>query len=117
MRKLLISFYVLYLLILTYFFLTPVQYKVSESIWDKLPHFTAYLLLVILIKKVHFRLNYLICIIICCIYSFFIECIQYLIPNRNFDILDMLANLLGTIVGVMIYYFIINKHFNRNGIK
>ncbi len=117
MRKLIICFYALYVLIITYFSLTPIEHKISESIWDKAAHFIAYLFLVMIVKKVHIKFNYLTCIIICCSYSFIIECIQYFIPNRMFDILDMLANVLGTLLGVILYYLIIEKCFSkRNGV-
>ncbi len=56
------------------------------------------------------------CLLICCNYSFIIECFQYYIPNRQLEVLDMLANLLGTLLGLIIYYLIIEKFFeNRKG--
>ncbi len=113
MRKLLICVYVLYVLNITYFSLTPIEHKISESIWDKAAHFIAYLLLVIIIKIVHIRFSYFTCVVICCSYSFIIECIQHFIPNRMFDLLDMLANVLGAVLGVIIYYLIIEKFFNK----
>ncbi len=113
MRKLLICFYVLYVLNITYFSLTPIEHKISESIWDKAAHLIAYLLLVIIIKIVHIRFSYFTCVVICCCYSFIIECIQYFIPNRMFDILDMLANVLGAILGIIIYYLISEKCFSK----
>ena len=115
MRKLIIGFYVLYIFIITYFSLTPIEHKIPENIWDwdKASHFTAYLLLAIFVKKVHIRFSYLTCVITCFSYSFAIECIQYFIPNRQFDVLDMLANLLGTVLGLIIYYLIIEKFFNK----
>ncbi len=113
MRKSLICFYVLYVLIITYFSLTPIEHKISESIWDKASHFIAYLLLAMFVKKVHIRFSYLTCVITCFSYSFVIECIQYYIPNRQFELLDMLANLLGAILGVIIYYLIIEKCINK----
>jgi len=113
MRKLIIWFYVFYVFNITYFSLTPIEHKISESIWDKAAHFTAYLFLVMIVKKVHVRFNYLTCLVICCSYSFIIEFIQYFIPNRQFDILDMLANVLGAVLGVILYYFIIERYFNK----
>ena len=113
MRKLIIGFYILYVFIITYFSLTPIEHKISESIWDKASHFIAYMLLAMFVKKVHIRLSYLTCVITCFSYSFAIECIQYFIPNRMFDILDMLANLLGAILGALLYYLIIEKCFSK----
>ncbi len=111
MRKLIICFYALYVLMVTYFSLTPVEHKVSESIWDKASHFIAYLILFIIAKKVHPKFNYLTCAIICCIYSFIIECIQYFIPDRAFEGLDMIASSLGIFLGVIIYKLFIEKYF------
>jgi VanZ family protein len=115
MRRLIISFYILYVLIITYLSLTPIEHKIPENIWDwdKASHFTAYLLLAIFVKKVHIRFGYLTCVITCFSYSFVIECIQYFIPNRQFDVLDMLANLLGAVLGVILYYLIIEKCFSK----
>ncbi len=115
MRRLIISFYILYVLIITYLSLTPIEHKIPENIWDwdKASHFTAYLLLAMFVKKVHIKFSYLTCVITCFSYSFAIECIQYFIPNRQFELLDMLANLLGAILGVIIYYLIIEKCFGK----
>jgi VanZ family protein len=111
MRKLATGFYVLYLLMITYFSLTPIEHEVTESIWDKASHFIAYLILFIIAKKVHTKFNYLTCAIICCIYAFGIECIQYFIPNRDFEGLDMIASSLGIFLGVIIYKLFIEKCF------
>ncbi len=115
MRKLIICHYVFYVLIVTYFSLSPMPEKniIFENLWDKALHFIAYLILVILIINVHVRLGYLKCVLMCFSYSFIIECIQYFTPNRQFDVLDMLANLLGTVLGVIIYYLVIEKSFDK----
>ncbi len=113
MRKLIICFYVIYVFIITYLSLTPIEHKITVGIWDwdKAAHFTAYLLLAMFVKRVHLEFSYLTCVVTCFSYSFAIECIQYFIPNRMFDIFDMLANLLGAIMGVVLYYLIIEKCF------
>ncbi len=96
---------------ITYLSLTPVEHEVSESIWDKASHFIGYLILFIIAKKVHTKSNYLTCAIICCIYSFIIECIQYFIPARAFEGLDMVASSSGIFLGVIIYKLFIEKYF------
>jgi len=115
MRKLIIGFYVFYILIITYFSLTPIEHKMPVEVWDwdKASHFTAYLFLAMFVRRVHIRFSYLTCVITCFSYSFVIECIQYFIPNRQFELLDMLANLLGAILGVVIYYLITEKCFGK----
>ncbi len=102
-----------------YFSLTPIGNKVSASIKDKIStsigdkvlHFIGYLILFIIAKKVHTKSNYLTCAIICFIYSFSVECIQYFIPNRNFEGLDIIVGLLGIFLGVIIYKLFIDKNF------
>ncbi len=113
MRKIIICYYVIYVLIITYYSLTPIENIISDNLWDKASHFFTYLILVILIKNVHIRLSYLTCILICCNYSVITECIQYYIPDRQLDVFDMLANLLGTLLGVIINYLIIEKFFDK----
>ncbi len=113
MRRLIIGFYVLYIFIITYFSLTSLEHKIPVNVWDKASHFTAHLFLVMFVRRVHIKFSYLTCVITCFSYSFVIECIQYFIPNRQFELLDMLANLLGAILGVIIYYLIIEKCFSK----
>ncbi len=115
MRKLIIGIYVLYVLIITYLSLTPTEHKVLENLnlWDKASHFIAYMILFIIVKKVHTKSNYLTCAIICFVYSFILECIQYFVPNRYFDVLDMLANALGMVLGMAIYYLFIERLFQQ----
>lgn len=110
MKKLIIAFYVFYVLMITYFSLTPIKHEVSESMWDKASHFIAYFILFVVAKKVHTKFNNLTCAIICCIYAFGIECIQYFIPYRDFEVLDMIANSLGVFLGVIVYTLFIEKY-------
>ena len=118
MRKLIICFYVLYVLIITYFSLrqtylslAPIERKLSESMGGNVSHFIVYFILFIIAKIVHTKYNYLTCAIICCIYSFSIECIQYFIPNRDFEGLDVIASSLGIFLGVIIYKLFIETFF------
>ncbi len=115
MRILITCFYVIYIFVITYLSLTPIEHKISVSIldWDKASHLTAYLLLAMFVKRVHLKFSYLTCVITCFSYSFVMECIQYFIPNRQFEILDMLANLLGAILGAVLYYLIIEKRLSK----
>ncbi len=113
MRKLIIFYYVIYVLVITYYSLTPIENIISDNIWDKVSHFFTYFVLVILIKNVHKRLSYLTCILICCNYSVITECMQYLIPDRELDVFDMLAHLLGTLLRVIIYFLFIEKFFDK----
>jgi len=111
MRKLIICFYALYISVITYLSLTPIEHKISKGIWDKQSHFIAYLILFIIAKKVHAKSNYLTCAIACFIYSFIIECIQYFIPNRYFEGLDLIVNSLGIFLEILICRLLIERYF------
>ena len=111
MRRLILCFYVLYVLLIAYFSLIPIEHEIFKGIDDKWSHFVTYLILFIIAKKVHTKSNYLTCAITCFIYSFSIECIQYFIPNRYFEGLDLIANSLGIFLGIVIYRLLIEKYF------
>lgn len=111
MRRLILCFYVLYVLLIAYFSLIPIEHEIFKGIDDKWSHFVTYLILFIIAKKVHTKSNYLTCAITCFIYSFIIECIQYFIPNRYFEGLDLIANSLGIFLGIVIYSLLIEKYF------
>ncbi len=111
MRRLILCFYILYILLIAYFSLIPTEHEISKGIDDKWSHFVAYLILFIIAKKVHTKSNYLTCAIACFVYSFIIECIQYFIPDRYFEGLDLIANSSGIFLGVVIYGLLIEKYF------
>lgn len=85
---------------------------------DKINHFAAYALLSVLMswgiwktEKVFKRKVLLIVLVISSTYGVLMEIMQYLFfPNRYFDYGDMLANILGSIIGIIIiriYYLFI----------
>ena len=96
---------------ITYLSLALMEHKITKGIWDKPSHFIAYLILFIIVKKVHAKSYYLTCAIACFAYSFIIECIQCFIPTRCFDGLDLIANSLGIFLGIAIYRLLIERNF------
>ncbi len=53
-------------------------------------------------------------------YGFFIEICQIFVPTRSFEVWDLLANLIGSITGVILatgFSFIISKLFSKQGIS
>lgn len=77
---------------------------------DKINHFAAYGLLSVLMSwgiwkthKIFKRKVLLIILVISSIYGVLMEIMQYLFfPNRYFDYGDMIANILGSIIGIFI---------------
>ena len=85
---------------------------------DKTIHLVAYFILAFLVAfSMHFQrrnrylsANYaLVSILTVSLYGFFDEVHQLVIPGRYFDMLDWVFNVLGTLLGVSLSYFIIRK--------
>lgn len=81
---------------------------------DKPVHFFMYALLTFVIaldysKFVKRRLSCMNCIaipLIAALFGFLMECIQYFLPYRSFSLWDMLANMLGALLGIVIFIII-----------
>ena len=90
----------------------PVQIE-GIGFMDKLSHFFAYLVLIITSLLAFYKngilqvKNGMILIVLCSAYGVLLEFIQYaLFPNRYFEWLDALANVLGALIGSMIFRLI-----------
>jgi glycopeptide antibiotics resistance protein len=46
------------------------------------------------------------------LFRFFIEGMQYFIPERSFEIFDLIANLIGIMVGMLAFYIKFNFFTN-----
>lgn len=105
-----------WLLIIFYVSLTPSEnipdYKIlSIPHFDKMVHFGIYLILSILFASLLIKLNYtklqtyIIVILPCAIMGGGIEILQNILPiHRSGSNLDFLADFLGTITGLIIYF-------------
>lgn len=108
------------------FILTSIPSKSLPALGtsDKVKHFGAYLILTVLFRlSVHFYrklkrtdLNeLLISVSIIALYSIFDEIHQYFIPGRYFDWFDLLANLIGLSIGIILGGYVINSgSVNKN---
>lgn len=79
---------------------------------DKFVHMALYLgfgLFVMAVLTLHKRLRgtktiYLIAIAICALYGWIIELLQrYLFVGRSYELLDLLADIIGAVLGVLLY--------------
>jgi len=86
---------------------------------DKVLHFAAYALLGTLFlrafKTTRIKNNLKLVLILSVLFSFFYgisdEIHQYFVPYRNADLMDVLADLFGSIMGVYIYQAIVRKDY------
>ena len=122
-KKLLVQFSpaFLYFLLTVYLFTLPGN-QIPSIDWmhklqvDKLVHFSLFFVLVFLLYLPFYKKNYpiktknifLISVVIICIgYGIAVEFIQkYYIPNRSFDLYDIVADTLGSVVA---YWFVRKK--------
>lgn len=96
------------------------QYPVS--FFDKILHFTAYALLGILFyralgtltihKRTHLRA--LLSIVAASLYGLSDEIHQHFVPARHADMLDWLADVIGSICGVLLYVYFIRRREARS---
>lgn len=85
--------------------------------FDKIAHAGVYFILVIAIafsmrSTIHTHLvrNLMVIVIGCSLYGFALEVIQYtFLSDRFFEILDLIANISGSIVGSIFVYLILKR--------
>jgi len=92
----------IYLTIILYLAVTPQELEVVKNSWDKLNHFVAFFVLYVLLTFTFRKIDIFHRFIISLTFGFFIEIIQYLLPNREFSLLDILANGIGIVLGILV---------------
>ncbi len=95
------------LFIIAYIAFLPNYEKLPEltSFSDILNHFLAFFVLAILLDT-GFRIKLKTGILLLFTYGLFIECVQCFLPNRHFDLLDILVDMTGVIT-----YYMVKKMF------
>ncbi len=95
----------------------------SVGVSDKLAHFTAYTILTVLLtftisfqNKIKYlkQKAFISTLVIVNLYAVLDEIHQHFIPGRSMEFLDLLADFLGSILGVLIVYII--KQNSRTGL-
>jgi VanZ family protein len=96
----------------------PLQRLPSVGFNDKINHFLAYFILAVFVNltliyqrksRFLFKKAPLVTIIIGLLYGAIDELHQILVPGRFAETLDWIADGLGTIVGVLVVYYLINR--------
>jgi VanZ family protein len=74
--------------------------------WDKANHFVAFFTLYILLHLAYTHLSMTIKILLLLAFAVHIEVVQYFIPNREFSFLDVLADMIGVMIGIGVGYVV-----------
>lgn len=92
----------IYLTIILYLAVTPQEVEVIKNSWDKLNHFAAFFVLYILLYFTFRKLDIFYKSLISFAFGFFIESVQYFLPNREFSLFDILADIIGIILAILV---------------
>ncbi|MBC8551783.1 MAG: VanZ family protein [Candidatus Brocadiales bacterium] len=102
----------IWLLTIAYLSLSPQpNLPINFNHSDKLLHLAAYGLATLLILKSYPLTNKLYLITLLSIYSLSIEIAQLFVENRFFEIMDIIANIIGIFLGALFY----KKYLNNAG--
>ena len=101
-----ISFFITFGVI-EYLALTPQHIKVIEGFWDKQNHFIAFFVLTLLLGLAYSQLTAIKKFGLLLLMGFQIETMQYFIPGRFFSLLDVVADSIGIVMGMVVLKLIV----------
>lgn len=113
-RYIVLGLLILYIIVMMVGFLIAIPKNLDVlSNNDKLIHFAEFFVLSILALKTFqlfkFKYYYALGILFCLIFVVLSESLQSLIPSRSFSYYDMIADLLGIIIGIGVFKWIFSK--------
>ena len=82
---------------------TTIHIEVVESVWDKANHFVAFFTLYILLSLAYKKLSLKVKVGLLILFGIQIELVQSFIPQRYFSPLDVVADTIGILIGVVAY--------------
>ena len=95
------------LVVITYLATTALEFTVVSSVYEKLNHFVAFLVLALLVDfsfpNSRFNTDKIFSLIA---YGFSLEIIQYFLPHRMFSLFDIAADILGLLAYGLLIPFI-----------
>lgn len=93
--------FIFLLVVIEYMAIISVEFELVKSSWDKINHFLAFIVLYITMNFGLKSLNLIQKIVILMIYAVQIEVVQVFLPNRYFSLLDILADFIGVLFGIL----------------
>lgn len=88
-------------IVIEYLALTPQHIEAIEGFWDKQNHFVAFFVLAILMSFAYPQLTAIKKFGLLVLMGFQIEIMQYFIPGRFFSLLDVVADSIGIVMGMV----------------
>ena len=93
---------------------TTVHIELVESMWDKSNHFIAFFVLYILLSLGYQNLTLYLKVVFLFTFGLQIEIVQELSGRSPFSTLDMLADSIGILVGILTIYFFKQTKFYKS---
>lgn len=93
---------------------TTVHIELVESMWDKSNHFIAFFVLYILLSLGYQNLTLVFKVVLLFVFGLQIEIVQELSGRSPFSTLDMLADSIGILVGILTIYFFKQTKFYKS---
>lgn len=81
---------------------TTLEIKPIQNSWDKANHFIAFLTLYVTLSLGYPKLEVFKKVLILLAFGVQIEVVQYFLPNREFSLLDVLADGVGIVMGIIV---------------
>ena len=81
---------------------TTLEIKPIQNSWDKANHFIAFLTLYVTLSLGYLKLEVFKKALILLAFGIQIEVVQYFLPNREFSLLDVLADGVGIVMGIIV---------------
>lgn len=81
---------------------TALEIKPIQNSWDKANHFIAFMTLYITLSLGYPKLDVVKKVLILLFFGLQIELVQYFLPNREFSLLDVVADGVGIVMGMIV---------------
>ena len=78
------------------------EIKPIQNSWDKANHFIAFFTLYVTLSFAYPKLEIVKKVLILLAFGIQIECVQYFLPNREFSLLDVVADGIGIFMGMVV---------------
>ncbi len=88
--------------VIEYLALTPQHIEVLDGLWDKQNHFIAFFVLFVLLSFMYSHFSTLKKTLLLLLVGFQIEATQYFIPGRSSSLMDIVADSVGIIIGIIV---------------
>ena len=85
---------------------TTIKIEIVESFWDKSNHFIAFFVLNILLSLAFKKYSIIKKTLWLLAFAVQIEVVQYFIEGRYFSLMDIVADSIGIVIGIVLYKYI-----------